>query len=91
MAAHLLDELSSASRDGRLRAAAVDYTPPGVLVVDEVGCLSHGAGGYISSRHRFRLKIGKAQMLMGAADLPLAEAFPCPDAGSGGYWAASRS
>ncbi|MCI4324242.1 MAG: IS21-like element helper ATPase IstB [Thermoplasmata archaeon] len=41
-AAHLIDELSSASRDGRLREALVPYTHPGVLVVDEVGYLSYG-------------------------------------------------
>ncbi|EQD31751.1 IS element ATP-binding protein, partial [mine drainage metagenome] len=38
----LIDELSSASRDGRLREALVPYTHPGVLVVDEVGYLSYG-------------------------------------------------
>ncbi|MGI0139715.1 MAG: ATP-binding protein, partial [Thermoplasmata archaeon] len=42
-AAHLLDELSSASRDGELREALVPYTHAGVLVVDEVGYLSLGA------------------------------------------------
>jgi DNA replication protein DnaC len=41
-AAQLIDELSSASRDGALREALVPYTHPGVLVVDEVGYLSHG-------------------------------------------------
>jgi DNA replication protein DnaC len=41
-AAHLIDELSSASRDGRLREALAPYTHPGVLVVDEVGYLSYG-------------------------------------------------
>jgi DNA replication protein DnaC len=41
-AAHLIDELSSASREGRLREALVPFTHPGVLVVDEVGYLSYG-------------------------------------------------
>jgi DNA replication protein DnaC len=41
-AAQLIDELSSASRNGALREALVPYTHPGVLVVDEVGYLSHG-------------------------------------------------
>ncbi len=41
-AAHLIDELSAASRDGRLREALVEYTHAGVLVCDEVGYLSHG-------------------------------------------------
>ena len=41
-AAHLIDELSSAGRDRRLREALVPYTHPGVLVVDEVGYLSYG-------------------------------------------------
>jgi DNA replication protein DnaC len=41
-AAHLIDELSAASRDGRLRETLVAYIRPGVLVVDEVGYLSYG-------------------------------------------------
>ena len=41
-AAHLIDELSSASRDGRLRETLAPYTRPGVLVVNEVGYLSYG-------------------------------------------------
>ena len=41
-AAHLIDELSSASREGKLREALLAYTHPGVLVVDEVGYLSYG-------------------------------------------------
>jgi len=41
-AANLLDELSSASREGGLREALSAYTHPGVLVVDEVGYLSLG-------------------------------------------------
>lgn len=41
-AAHLIDELSAASRDGRLREVLPSYTHPGVLVVDEVGYLTHG-------------------------------------------------
>jgi DNA replication protein DnaC len=41
-AAHLIDELSSASRDGKLRDALIPYTHAGVLVIDEVGYLSYG-------------------------------------------------
>ena len=41
-AAHLLEDLSTASREGRLREALIAYTHPGVLVVDEVGYLSLG-------------------------------------------------
>ncbi len=41
-AAHLIDELSWAGREGRLREARDSYTHPGVLVVDEVGYLSYG-------------------------------------------------
>ena len=41
-AAHLIDELSSASREGKLREALLAYTHPGILVVDEVGYLSYG-------------------------------------------------
>ncbi|MHB1866208.1 MAG: ATP-binding protein [Thermoplasmata archaeon] len=37
--AHLIDELSSASRDGKLREAVVSYTHPGVLVGDKMGHL----------------------------------------------------
>ncbi len=39
-AAHLLEDLSTASREGRLREALIAYTHPGVHVVDEVGYLS---------------------------------------------------
>ncbi|MGH7819808.1 MAG: IS21-like element helper ATPase IstB [Candidatus Binatia bacterium] len=41
-AAKLIDDLSRASRDGRLRDALVAYTHPHVLVIDEVGYLSYG-------------------------------------------------
>ena len=41
-ASHLIDELSGASREGRLREILTAYTHPGVLVVDEVGYLTHG-------------------------------------------------
>ena len=41
-AAELIDDLSAASRDGRMREAIVDYVRPHVLVVDEVGYLTYG-------------------------------------------------
>ena len=41
-AAHLIDELSRASQEGKLRETMAAYTHPGVLVVDEVGYLSLG-------------------------------------------------
>jgi DNA replication protein DnaC len=41
-AAHLIDDLSRASRDGRLRDALAAYLHPAVLVVDEVGYLTYG-------------------------------------------------
>lgn len=41
-AAELIDDLSSASRDGRLREALHEYVRPHVLVVDEVGYLTYG-------------------------------------------------
>jgi DNA replication protein DnaC len=41
-AVELIDDLSAASREGRLREALATYTSPHVLVVDEVGYLSHG-------------------------------------------------
>ena len=41
-AAKLIDELSAASRDGRLRDALAVYMKPHVLVVDEVGYLAYG-------------------------------------------------
>jgi DNA replication protein DnaC len=41
-AADLIDDLSSASRDGRLRDALVRYLKPHLLVVDEVGYLTYG-------------------------------------------------
>jgi DNA replication protein DnaC len=41
-AAKLIDELSMASREGRLREALAVYMKPHVLVVDEVGYLAYG-------------------------------------------------
>jgi DNA replication protein DnaC len=41
-AAYLVDELSAASCKGQLRQALAEYVHPGVLVVDEVGYLTHG-------------------------------------------------
>jgi DNA replication protein DnaC len=41
-AAALIDELSSASRQGRLREALARYLHPHVLVIDEVGYLTYG-------------------------------------------------
>ncbi len=41
-AAELIDELSSASREGKLREALARYMKPHVLVVDEVGYLAYG-------------------------------------------------
>jgi DNA replication protein DnaC len=41
-AAELIDELSSASRQGKLRDALARYMKPHVLVVDEVGYLAYG-------------------------------------------------
>ena len=41
-AAELIDDLSDASRDGKLRAALVAYTQPHVLIIDEVGYLTYG-------------------------------------------------
>ena len=41
-AAELIDALSAASRDGRLRDALAVYMKPHVLVVDEVGYLAYG-------------------------------------------------
>ena len=40
-ASGLIDELSVASRDGRLREATATYVEPDVLVIDEVGYLHH--------------------------------------------------
>ena len=41
-AAALIDDLSRASRDGRMREAIAQYTHPNVLVIDEVGYLTYG-------------------------------------------------
>lgn len=41
-AAELIDELSGASSDGRLREVLAGYVHPHVLVVDEVGYLAYG-------------------------------------------------
>jgi DNA replication protein DnaC len=40
-AAELIDTLSAAARDGRLREATAEFVAPAVLVVDEVGYLHH--------------------------------------------------
>lgn len=40
--AELIDDLSSASRDGFLRSALARYIKPHVLIVDEVGYLTYG-------------------------------------------------
>jgi len=42
-AAELIEDLSSASREGRMRDALVSYVRPHVLVVDEVGYLAYSA------------------------------------------------
>lgn len=42
-AAALIDELSRASREGRMREALAVYTHPHVLVIDEVGYLTYGS------------------------------------------------
>lgn len=42
-AAALIDDLSRASREGRMREALATYTHPHVLVCDEVGYLSYGS------------------------------------------------
>jgi len=42
-AAKLIDHLSGASRNGELRTALSSYLQPLVLVIDEVGYLTHGA------------------------------------------------
>ena len=41
-AAELIDELSAATRDGKLRDALARFMKPHVLVVDEVGYLAYG-------------------------------------------------
>jgi DNA replication protein DnaC len=41
-AAEIIDDLSRASRDGRLVEALAPYTHPPVLVIDEVGYLTYG-------------------------------------------------
>ena len=41
-AAKLIDDLSRASREGRLREALVRYTHPHLLVIDEMGYLGYG-------------------------------------------------
>jgi DNA replication protein DnaC len=42
-AAQLIDELSGAAREGRLTEALLPYVQPHVLVIDEVGYLTHSA------------------------------------------------
>jgi len=42
-AARLIDELSGAAREGRLSEALMPYVQPHVLIIDEVGYLTHSA------------------------------------------------
>ena len=57
-AAALIDELSAASRDGRLVEALNRYVQPHVLVIDEVGYLAYGTDAanmlfhVVNERHR---------------------------------------
>ena len=43
LGAALIDDLSRASREGRMREAIAVYTHPHVLVIDEVGYLTYGS------------------------------------------------
>ena len=57
-AAELIDDLSAASREGRLRQTLAKYIHPHVLVVDEVGYLAYGDDAanvlfhVVNDRHR---------------------------------------
>ena len=57
-AAHLIDELSAAFREGRLAEALTTYTHPDLLVIDEVGYLTYGTDAanmlfhVVNDRHR---------------------------------------
>jgi DNA replication protein DnaC len=59
-AAQLIDDLSSAFRQGRLAEALTTYTHPDLLVVDEVGYLTYGTDAanmlfhVVNERHRRR-------------------------------------
>jgi len=59
-AASLIDDLSAAFREGQLAQALQAYTHPAVLVVDEVGYLTHGTDAanmlfhVVNERHRRR-------------------------------------
>jgi hypothetical protein len=59
-AAELIDDLSAAFREGRLADALALYPRPGVLIVDEVGCLTCGTDAanmlfyVVNDRHRRR-------------------------------------
>jgi DNA replication protein DnaC len=59
-AAELIDDLSSAFRQGRLAEALTTYTHPDLLVVDEVGYLTYGTDAanmlfhVVNDRHRRR-------------------------------------
>jgi DNA replication protein DnaC len=62
-AAALIDDLSAAARDGRLRDALPAYTHPALLIVDEVGYLTYGTDAanmlfhVVNERHRRRRSI----------------------------------
>ncbi len=59
-AASLIDDLSRASREGRLNEALVKYVHPSVLVIDEVGYLTYGTDAanvlfhVVNERHQTR-------------------------------------
>src|SRR5207247_10088437 len=57
-AAELIDDLSAASRSGRLADSLATYIQPGVLIIDEVGYLTYGTDAanmlfhVVNDRHR---------------------------------------
>jgi DNA replication protein DnaC len=62
-ACDLIDDLASASKDGRLREATATYLEPPVLIIDEVGYLHHADTaanvlyGLVDARHQQRRPI----------------------------------
>ena len=72
-AAELIDELSSAFRNGRLAEALARFTHPHVLVVDEVGYLTYGTDAanmlfhVVNDRHR------RKRSMIFTTNKPLAE------------------
>lgn len=72
-AAALIDDLSAASKQGKLRAALHDYVRPDVLVCDEVGYLSYGPDAANVLFHVVNERHQKMRPMIFTTNKPLAD------------------